>query len=119
MSSVSFLFKWRETRDAKIEEVKEEEEEEEEEEEDTKQDDTMFGLDDVREAELRKHPKYRPQKCATVMGLKWDVRDSSFLANNQDMTRRRVEFCMATSSTAGYTFERATNLLNVDLRNTF
>ena len=80
----------KETRDAKIEEVKEEEEEEEEEEEDTKQDDTMFGLDDVREAELRKHPKYRPQKCATVMGLKWDVRDSSFLANNQDMTRRRV-----------------------------
>ena len=32
----------KETRDAKIEEVKEEEEEEEEEEEDTKQDDTMF-----------------------------------------------------------------------------
>ena len=61
-------------------------------EEETKRnvDDTMFGLDDVREAELQKHPKYRPQKCATVMGLKWDIRDSSFLANNQDMSRRRV-----------------------------
>jgi hypothetical protein len=66
------------------------EDEEKEEEKKEEDDGSMFGLDDVREAELRKHPKYRPQKSATVMGLKWDLRDSSFLANNQDMSRRRV-----------------------------
>eukprot|EP00939_MAST-03C_sp_MAST-3C-sp1_P004913 g4913.t1 len=48
----------------------------------------ICSLDEIRRAELAKHPKFRKQKVATVMGIKWNLRSSAFLLN-QNMKKRR------------------------------
>ena len=54
-------------------------------------DDTdIFSLTDIKRLEMERHPKYRRQNCATVMGLQWDLMGSQFMAPGQDFSRKRL-----------------------------